>query len=257
MIDSNGLASQPEGSLPLGTLAETSVTRAVSGVFDTLKTCGGIAIIIGPSGVGKSCAAKLSACSRPNTYFLAADASDAKPVPLLRKIARARGMPMTLDLGLSELSECVRAGMDQSAILAIDNADALSGSVLLQLAHLVEPRQPWERGAGLVLIGAERLHAKIFKAGALDFIASRAGPVAHIKGTTPEDVRAVAASYGVLDPASLELVLALANRPKPPNRLPIVARTLHVARAHSVNGVIRTVDIRAAASTLGVHVVGG
>lgn len=251
-----------EPSAAVGAFVETKTAGEIAGALDLAGRIGGIALIVGPSGVGKSAAIEHYAGQRERAFVVTMGVGDSKPVPTLSKIARALDLECTANLGAKDLAEMIGRKLGPGSVLVVDNAEHLPPELLLRLASFTERREGSE-GCAVALVGRERLHSMIFAGKVasarfdMDALASRTGPVRYIKSVPTDDVGAFADAYGVAEKEARALLEQVAARPSAPNRLWALTRVLRLAHAEANGRPIRPTHVREAARALGEKIIGG
>jgi DNA transposition AAA+ family ATPase len=244
-----------------GSFVATSNAAEVFKALDSASMHREIAVIYGPTGVGKSAALDAYTLRRRSALLVSAGVGDTKPVPMLRTVARACAIAYSENLGLADLFRTIRDRAPEGALLIVDNAQALSREVLAHLASLVDSGSGG-RQLAVALVGREDIHALVFGTGRaterfnMSWVASRVGPRLYIKTVPAADVEAVAATYGVQDRETLDLLHQLSGRRLPPNLLWAVTRVLRLAQSNAGGKAIRPDHVRAAARMLGDQVIG-
>ncbi len=243
-----------------GAWVSTRTAAEVADALDLAAMLGGVAVVFGPSGVGKSAAAQHYAEERTGCYLASLSAADRGMVPALARVASVMGLGYYRQYGAKDLADVIRAELRSGALLIIDNAEHLPAEVLILLGSFTE-RPGGAPGGGVALIGRERLHSVVFggKRGNsrqdMDWLESRVTASLFVKGIPEADVQAFAETYGVRDSETCGLLQKLANRPEPPNMLWAVTRVLRYAQAQAKGGAVRAVHVRQAAAALGQRVV--
>jgi DNA transposition AAA+ family ATPase len=243
-----------------GAWVSTRTAAEVTGALDLATMLGGVAVVVGPSGVGKSAAAQHYAEERTGCYLASLSAADRGMVPALARVAAAMGLGYYRQYGAKDLADVIRAELRSGALLIIDNAEHLPADVLILLGSFTE-RPGGAPGGGVALIGRERLHPVIFGGTRgnsrqdMDWLESRVAASLFVKGVPDADVAAFAETYGIRDLEACALLQKLANRPEAPNMLWVLTRVLRYAQAQAKDGAVRAAHVRKAAAALAQRVV--
>lgn len=241
-----------------GAFVETNTAREIWASLDLAAKIGGVALIFGPTGTGKSEAVKHYASQRERGYVVTMAVSDCKPVPVLSKIAASCNLECSLHHGARDITDMISRQLGPGAVLVVDNAEHLPPALLLSVANFAEVAD----GCAVALVGRERLHSLIFAGKAarsrfdMESLASRTAPVRYVKSVSADDVAAFADAYGVADREARSLLEQVAAKPSAPNRLWALTRVLRLAQEEAKAGPVRSVHIRNAARILGDLTIG-
>lgn len=136
----------------------TSITKRIYGALRTVHLTGGVGLVFGDPGIGKSKAFEAYFEENPSTILITASPAVASPRPLMLRLMRA--LKSSAVGSLTDLTDAAMAALKGSERLVIvDEAQHLSNQSLELLRNLVD-----ECGVRLVLGGNDtvwdRMHAK-------------------------------------------------------------------------------------------------
>ena len=244
-----------------GEWVDTTTAKEIADALDTAALLGAVAVVVGPSGVGKSAAVKHYADTRENSFVATISAAERGMVPALVCIATAMGLGYYRQYGAKDMADRIRATMRDGAVLIVDNAEQLPADVLILLGSFTDATRA-ARGGAIALVGREKLHPAIFGGARssarqdMNWLESRVSRMLCIKGVPSDDVAAFADSYGVHDEEARALLQEIAARPSAPNMLWALTRVLRFTHAQGKGRAVRAAHVRQAAAALGHRVVG-
>lgn len=137
---------------------ETDSTRDVLDLLRALPSLGGLAVICGPHGVGKTWAVRAAADNLPHVrrLRLRPAATGASPRAFFRGVAERLGVPVERSAGVDDLATAIETlARRDGLLLVIDQAERLPGCWLPHYEYLAD-----ELGQ-LVVVGAPTLLERV------------------------------------------------------------------------------------------------
>lgn len=238
------------GALPSGPeWASTPAGEQVLAGLRYAQLAQDIIVISGPTGVGKSHAAKHYRAITPGAFYALMNPTSMGLATCLEEIAIASGInDYSPSPGYLFRAICMHL-KQKNALLIIDDAHVLGVRALDQIRCIHD-----RVGTGVALIGSARVHSQTAGAGGnvqLDRLQARIGRRIQLKLSSPEDADALLRAWGYRDSTSLGLGRLIVRRP---GGLQGLTKALRLAAlyAQAEGREPGTEDLRAAMADAGV-----
>lgn len=159
---SAGNAAMPDGIWPIRSAA------TLSAAVDTCRKSGQIGLVTGPSGIGKTTAARaiveaLDEAGETAHYVMMIGAANGLQPGLLR-IGRTLGACVDSNMGAADVYDAVAhaiAGWRRGGVLVLDEAQCMSDALLDGLRNLSDDMRGRGLRRGIVMVGTSDLAARI------------------------------------------------------------------------------------------------
>lgn len=238
-------------------------TMSAQGIQDALEVCragGQLGLITGPSGAGKTTAARATVAamrkSGNDAYYVSmAQAADSLRPGLLR-ITHALGLSYHPNMGADALYDALVAHWWlPGSVLVLDEAQFMSDALLHSVRNLWDDLGIRDTTLGIALVGTPDLSERIEgstgrKSNGLDALRGRLGVTLAVEQPAAEDFTAICAHFGAAGPRAENLVQSVGRRQ---GGLHNVNRLLeHARRLVGPGGQISLSDLKKAAIGMGV-----
>jgi type II secretory pathway predicted ATPase ExeA len=170
MTDSNKLTAPPsEGNAPVpGGIWPIRSAATMAEAVDTCRLSGQIGLVTGPSGIGKTTAARavvnaLEEAGETAHYVMMTRAAD-RLQPGLHRIGRAIGAAVDANMGEAGMYDAVAhavAGWPRGAVLVLDEAQFMTEALLDGLRNISDEMRGRGLRRGIVMVGTPDLAARI------------------------------------------------------------------------------------------------
>lgn len=174
---------------------------------------GEFVVIHGGPGVGKTITARRVASQHAGICMVTVDPTTSGLIPALELVAEELGVSEAVG-GAKRLSALIRRRIEMSTepvVLLVDEAQHLSMAAVEALRAIHD-----RCGCGLVLMGNETSYSRLVggpRTAHYAQIRSRIGLKVRVAKPTDDDVRYVAAAWGVVDERALKVLREVAARP--------------------------------------------
>jgi DNA transposition AAA+ family ATPase len=189
-------------------LAQTSVAVQIAGVIETLRRHGWSGAVLGPAGIGKTCAASAIANTTPLTYLITAteDVGN-KPNLLWQMVAHALGL-CGEDSAADTQQMLVSHHSLKGCVLIVDEAQQLPPKQLRSILTL------WDRCELSVCFcgNLDVLQRARTRQRGWDQIETRLAITHRLEGFDEGDAAMLASGYGVEQPEAVALLTAIGER---------------------------------------------
>lgn len=212
---------------------------ALANAVDTCRMTGQIGLVTGPSGIGKTTAARAIVAALEDRlvearYVMMTRAADGLQPGLLR-IARAIGAAANPNMGGADIYDAVVSHIarlwDGESVLVLDEAQFMSEALIDALRNISDEMRGHHGQRGIVMVGTSELADRF--AGRLGGRAKHHEPLTgrlfrlNLDGLSAEDLETITGALGVGGAGTAELVAkVVAGR----GRLHNLARVLDMAR---------------------------
>lgn len=189
------------------------------------QQAGDIAIVYGRAGLGKTSAAREYQRRYPNVWLATMHPGTASVMAAMSEVGQAVGSA-SVDGGASRVfRDVAKAVTATRGLLIVDEAQHLGVAALDTIRSLHDAT-----GIGIALQGNETLYARMTggsRAAFLDRLFSRIGKRLALSSASRDDVKRLAAEYGVSDAASQKLLFVIGAQA---GALRAVTKCLRIAR---------------------------
>lgn len=199
-------SSQPKMPAAPEWVATPSAERVLA-ALGYAQMAGDIAVIYGGAGVGKSTAAREYQRRYPQVWIATMSPATAGVTSALEEVCLALGMRELPQSAAKMQRELIGRVRGTGGLLLIDEAQHLSVAALDALRAIHDAT-----GIGIALMGNELIYARMTggnRAAWLDRLFSRIGRRLRLARASRDDVIALAAEYGVSEPAPLKRLAAI------------------------------------------------
>lgn len=236
----------------------TSVAQGIANLMEVCRAKGHLGLITGPSGIGKTSAARAAVraaeAEGAEAFYIALSPATEGLQPGLQRIAQAIGVSAERHMGSHEIAEAMaRRPWDRGDLVVLDEAQFAGDALLHTLRSLWDELHARGVAPAFILMGTPDLAERI-KGGtgrkAREFapLRGRLGVMAELDGLAAEDFAAIARHYGFAGGQALKLV-ETAGRGR--GGLHNVARMVGHARRDEA-GTFGLAELRRAAELAGV-----
>jgi DNA transposition AAA+ family ATPase len=224
---------------------ETPTARRI---FDTLqyaKDAADFALIVGGAGMGKTTTLRHFQASFPNVWIATATPATASVVELLQEIAMALGLRECRSHPAWLQRTILQHIRDRNGLLVIDEANHMPKPTLEMCRSLHDLAQ-----VGLVMSGNQSVHRNIYNGGKNGFaqIFSRVGKQLILRQPKAEDVRAIAAAFGIAGRPEVAKLGEIAERG---GALRSVVKVIRLAAIYAKGAAVTVAHLAAAERDLG------
>lgn len=259
--------------LPTGKRARNRTSNSASGFWSTssaedivnaAETCRGshqIGLVTGPSGAGKTTAARqavqIARDSDEDAYYLAMTPAAEGLQPGLLRIAAAIGAGCSSHGGANDLHDALsHHGWTPGTLLVLDEAQFMSDALLHAVRTLWDELDFRGRPIGILLVGtadlAERIEGRIArKSRAFEALRGRLGITVAVDRPELEDIATICEHLGIAGPQAQAIIANVARgRGGLHNVRRLVAHAIVLAGDGKQVGLS---DLKKAASAMGVR----
>lgn len=184
----------------------------VKAALEHAREYGEFVVIHGGPGVGKTITARQFVVGTPGACMVTVDPMTSGLIPALEAVAEGLGITDAAG-GAKRLGALIQRRIEQGSdvVLLIDEAQHLSMAAVEALRAIHD-----RTGCGLVLMGNETSYTRLIggpRTAHYAQIRSRIGLRVRLAKPTDEDIRYVAAAWGVVDERALKVLREVASRP--------------------------------------------
>lgn len=242
MTDHVQLSTKPPGGnegLPAG-LWPTKAARAVTEAADACHLTGQMGLVTGPSGIGKSTAARAAIRaakdSDVNAFYISMTRAHEKPQPGLLRIAQSIGAGVQVNMGPAEIFEAILEGIvrwPEEWLLLLDEANFMSDDLLDVVRNLADELEDRRRSVGILLLGtpdlANRINGKVRgQTRRFEPLRGRLGLIWELGGLDGEDFTAVARGLGLPEQAAGKVLAGVGSLPGGMHNIKRLVTTAHI-----------------------------
>lgn len=242
----------------LAGLWPTTTAQGITNLMEVCRAKGELGLITGPSGIGKSSAAraavKAAEAAEAEAFYAALSPVTESLAAGLFRIARAIGINADRNVSSNEIADAIMCRLWQRGdLLVIDEAQFASSALLHTIRSMWDELDGRQAAPGIVLLGTPDLAARIKGANSRQTrefapLRGRLGVMAELDGVTAEDFAAIARHYGLAGAQAVKVIEA-AGRGR--GGLHNVARLVAHAR-RTGDGDFGLAELRRAAELAGV-----
>ncbi len=238
MTDTPGSSPFPPPPLP-ERMWPTRPARAVMEAIEMCRTGGDIGLVTGPSGVGKTTAAKAAVAAAEaegqRARYVRMTAAAEGLQPGLLRIGAGVGAHMGGSMGAAEAYDAVVSAMgwwNRGDLLVLDEAQYMGDLLICAVRDIADDLRIRGWTPGIVLLGDGDLAARINgksgpRARRFEPLRGRLGVALDVLPPEGDDFRAIAAHLGVAQPLGADLIARVGGGR---GGLHNLARTLETAR---------------------------
>ena len=202
-------ARHSAGGAGLDRHAETEAWKTIASALAYAQADGGLALVMGPSGRGKSWAAKRYCATRSGAFFLRVTRANGTMAGLLSRLSVSVGAGLLHTSAMEAETAIASKLRDRGALIVIDEAHHLRAAQLDELRCIHDPELA---GCGLALIGDESIEMPLARC---PQVIGRIGMRVELRRLGETDVAAIVAGPLGRRPTKRELkpLLAIARGP--------------------------------------------
>ncbi len=245
-------------------------TPTANRVFDALtyaQLAGDIAVVYGGAGVGKTITSNHYAAQENNVWVATLTPSSRTVSGVLEEISIAVGVKNPSQRAVSARRDIVERIRNTGGLLIIDEAQHANIDALDEIRSLYDAggdivnhyidgcgiKRVGQNGVGIALVGNEAVYGRMTggnRAAYLDRLFSRIGKRTKVAKVLKSDVESLAAAWGIADSATIDLLVAIGNKP---GALRGVTKTLRLASmfAAGAGAPLNATHVKAAYADLG------
>lgn len=220
MTDTEQLSTAPPGRnavLP-GNIWPTRPARMVTDTIDLCRTARHLGVISGPSGIGKTTAARAAveaaAEADQDAHYIRMTVTTEALQPGLVRIAKTIGAAVHTSMSAAEVHDGIvwsMARWGRGGLVVLDEAQFMSDALIFAIRDLADELQERGRMIGIVLMGDGVLAARIngrtgTRARHFEPLRGRLGASVELAPPDAQDFSVIAYAQGVTQPQAADLI---------------------------------------------------